>query len=104
MLRVAPGPLDVVLRYHKCDVLRRRGRIAEARGMVEEMIACCAVGGAWQIALAHDNLGDRDGAFEWLERAHVQMDEGIRNLKRARRFRGDPRTAVILRRMNLSAD
>jgi hypothetical protein len=80
------------------------GQQVEARKALDELIACCAHNGAWQIALAHASLGDRDRAFEWLDRARVQLDSGIRVLKRAQRFQGDRRTAAILRKMNLPVD
>jgi serine/threonine protein kinase len=79
-------------------------REAEARAALDELIACCSHNGAWQIALAYDNAKDRDKAFEWLERARSNMDGGIRNLKGSPRFKGDPRTAEILRKMNLPVD
>jgi hypothetical protein len=47
---------------------------------------------------------DRDRAFGWLDRARVQMDYGIRVLKRQQRFKGDSRTAAILEKMNLPVE
>ena len=104
VLRETVGPQDPVIHYARVQALRILGREAEARTALDELIACCSHNGAWQIALTYDNAGERDKAFEWLERARVNMDGGIRNLKGSRRFRGDPRTAEILRKMNLPAD
>ena len=50
--------------------------------------------------------GDKDGAFEWLERAYRQHDLRMRNVKvhhLLRPIRGDPRYAELLRRMKLPA-
>ena len=80
------------------------GQQAEAHQALDGLIACCSHNGAWQIAAAYDLLGDRDRAFEWLDRARVQMDTGVRFLRCARAYRGDPRTKAILKKMNLSAD
>jgi hypothetical protein len=77
---------------------------AEARREMDQLIACCSFTGAWQIAYTYEAAGDRDKAFEWLEHARVNLDGGIRFLKLARRYEGDPRTATILRKMNLPVD
>jgi len=50
--------------------------------------------------------GDKDGAFEWLERAYQQHDLRMRNVKvdyLLRSVRGDPRFAELLRKMKLPA-
>jgi TolB-like protein len=50
--------------------------------------------------------GDKDGAFEWLERAYRQHDLRMRNVKvhyLLRSVRGDPRYAELLRKMKLPA-
>ncbi len=97
-------PRDPYIHYERVKAFRLLGREAEARRALDEFIACCSVTHAWGIALAYDNAGERDKAFEWLERARVNMDGGIRNLKPSPRFRGDPRTAACLRKMNLPVD
>jgi len=80
------------------------GHQAEARKALDGLVACCSHNGAWQIALAYDALGDRNRAFDWYDRARVQMDSGIRVLKSVQRLQGDPRTAAILKKMNLPVD
>jgi TolB-like protein/Flp pilus assembly protein TadD len=95
---------DPIGRLSLIEAYRVLGQQAEARKALDELVACCAHNAAWQIALAHDSLGDRDRAFEWLDRARVQLDSGIRVLKRAQRFQGDRRTAAILKKMNLPVD
>jgi len=49
-------------------------------------------------------LGDTDQAFEWLEKAYEQRDDGLTRLKldpRYQNLRADPRYADLLRRINL---
>jgi tetratricopeptide (TPR) repeat protein len=104
VLREPVVPLDGHIHYQRVRALRVLGREAEARTAFDELVSCCTFSGAWQVALAYDNAGERDKAFEWLERARVNMDRGIRYLKLAPRFKGDPRTAAILRKMNLPVD
>jgi hypothetical protein len=51
--------------------------------------------------------GEKDHAFEWLERAHRQHDGGlvlIRSDPALLKLRGDPRYAAFLARMNLPMD
>jgi serine/threonine-protein kinase len=102
VLREPVEPLDAVIRGDRVLALRVLGREADARKALDELIACCSLTGAWQIAFVFEQAGDLARAFEWLERARVNLDGGIRNLKMSRRFRGDPRTAEILRKMNLT--
>jgi tetratricopeptide (TPR) repeat protein len=59
---------------------------------------------AIQIAMVHAWRGDRDRAFEWLDRAVAQRDGGIgliRNATTLRGLRGDPRYLALLRRLDL---
>jgi hypothetical protein len=77
----------------------------EAQEALDVLIAKCGAALAWQIAGHYCALGDRDRAFEWLERARVWMDQGLRNLKNEGQcFRGDTRYAAMLGKMNLSVD
>ena len=49
-------------------------------------------------------LGDNDQAFEWLEKAYAERDEGLTRLKvdpRYKSLRTDPRYADLLRRIKL---
>ena len=49
-------------------------------------------------------LGDKEQAFEWLEKAYQERDEGLTRLKldpRYQNLRSDPRYAGLLRRINL---
>jgi len=56
------------------------------------------------IAMVFLGLGDRDHAFEWLEKGYQLRDSGIVRLETAREFdplRSDPRFADLMRRVGL---
>jgi serine/threonine protein kinase/tetratricopeptide (TPR) repeat protein len=59
------------------------------------------------IALVFLGLGDRDHAFEWLEKGYELRDSGIVRLVAAREFdplRSDPRFADLMRRVGLPSE
>ena len=83
------------------------GRTAEAQRLINELIARHGHDGAFQIAEAYAWFGHLDKAFEWLDRAYVQRDGGLRAVKYSpllRGLRGDPRYAALLKKMNLPPD
>jgi hypothetical protein len=56
------------------------------------------------VAQVHAARGDRDRAFEWLERAYANKDGALRFLKYSwtlRPVKDDARYAALLRKMNL---
>lgn len=60
----------------------------------------------YSIALIYTALGDKDEAFQWLERANAQHDEDLFLLKvdpRLDSMRGDPRFASLLQRVGLGS-
>jgi serine/threonine-protein kinase len=62
---------------------------------------------AYRVAVVHAWRGERDSAFEWLERAYARHDLELRWLKIdtfLRKIRGDPRFDAFLRKMNLPVD
>ena len=83
------------------------GRTAEAHHLLDELIARHGHDGAFQIGEAYAWFGQLDKAFEWLDRAYVQRDAGLRGLKLSPTLRGlrnDPRYTVLLKKMNLPPD
>jgi len=61
----------------------------------------------YQVAQVYAWWGDRDRAFEELERGRATADSGMRYLKYdplLRKLRGDPRYAALLKEMNLPLD
>jgi hypothetical protein len=59
----------------------------------------------YQIAEAYAWRGDKDRAFEWLEKAHAQHDGGLAFVKVDPILRspgGDPRHTALLHKLNLA--
>jgi len=80
------------------------GHRPEAKAALGELIARHADSAAFQIAGAYACLGDTDQAFEWLERADLQRDPGLVEIKAEillRNIHGDPRWPALLQKMGL---
>jgi serine/threonine-protein kinase len=80
------------------------GHNAESQRALDEIVATRASALAYQIAEIHAWRGERDQAFEWLERAVRQHDGGLAGIKVSRSFaslRNDPRYQALLRELNL---
>ena len=59
----------------------------------------------FDIAMIHVGLGDRDAAFEWLNRAYEERSHELRDLRvdpRMDSLRGDPRFQDLLKRKGLA--
>ncbi len=83
------------------------GREAEASALAEEMIATSETRhvSSHDIAVIFAALGDKDRAFEWLEKACDQRAEHIPYLQvnpRLDRLRSDPRFHALLERLDLA--
>jgi TolB-like protein/DNA-binding winged helix-turn-helix (wHTH) protein/Flp pilus assembly protein TadD len=68
-----------------------------------KLIATGAADAAYQIAEVYAWRGEKDRAFEWLERAYRQQDGGLVDLKgdfQLELIRSDPRYAAMLRKLN----
>jgi serine/threonine-protein kinase len=95
------------------EVFRRTGvamaehTLGHAKGSqaaLDEVIAKHAKRGAYQIAEIYAWRGEKDKAFEWLERAYQQQDGGLSRVKGdalLKSLRNDPRFNALLRKMNL---
>ena len=82
------------------------GQRAQCDAALHELIDKCADDGALQIAEAFAYLGDRDRAFEWLERAYAQRDSGLAQMQSwplLRNLHRDPRWRSFLEKMGFSA-
>ena len=90
---------------HLGNAYARAGRVREARECIRELkefLAEEAVG-VYEIALVYAGLGEKDLAFEFLERAYDERDKGMLWLKvdpPLDPLRSDPRFQDLLRRMN----
>ena len=83
--------------------LRTRIAQLEARGEPEPNISpMTSLGG--QLAWLHARLGDKDGAFRWLDRLYADRDGNVVHIREEIGFdglRSDPRFADLLRRVGL---
>jgi Tfp pilus assembly protein PilF len=77
------------------------GRRAESNTALQELIAKYATDSAYQVAEVYGARGEADLAFDWLERAYVQRDPGLADMKtnpRLRSLHADPRWIAFLLR------
>ncbi|MEY2480742.1 MAG: hypothetical protein QOI04_1669 [Verrucomicrobiota bacterium] len=82
-------------------------KIPEADAALAQLIDGFAETAAYQIAEVYAYRGDRDKAFEWLERARRQRDPGLAGLRKdpfLPNLRADPRWSAFLRKMGLADD
>lgn len=82
------------------------GHERESQLLLDELIAKGSHNAAYQIAEVYAWRGDKERAFEWLERARAQRDGGLTSVKADPLFRGlqsDPRWGRLLRSVNLAA-
>src|SRR5207245_7465686 len=82
-------------------------RISESDAALAQLIKDAAETAADQIADVYAYRGDKDKAFEWLERARRQRDAGLPGLRADTllpNLHGDPRWDAFLRTMGLADD
>ncbi len=83
------------------------GNAAESRRALDALIPIWAHVGTYQIAEVHAWRGEKDQAFEWLERCYRDRDSGLllaRFDPLLRDLRGDGRYRDLMRRMKLPED
>jgi serine/threonine-protein kinase len=81
------------------------GRGAEAEAALSALTNKFASVDAYGIAAVHAYRGERDAAFQWLERAYEEHNAGMAGIKTDRLFiklHGDPRFPALLRRMKIT--
>ena len=82
-----------------------QNRVAESDAALAKLIKDNAETAAYQIAEVYAYRGDKDKAFEWLERARQQRDPGLPSLRKDPLFvnvHGDPRWNGFLHTMGLT--
>jgi adenylate cyclase len=82
-------------------------RVPESDAALNELIKNESELAAFQIAQAYAYRGDKDKAFEWLERARRQRDPGLGDLLKdplLENLHGDPRWNSFLHTMGLADD
>ncbi|NYF80242.1 TPR end-of-group domain-containing protein [Granulicella arctica] len=89
---------------HMGNAYARAGRVAEAHDMISKLQGHVEKDGVgrYEIALVYAGLGDKDGAFGWLEKAFAAHDKGLTYLKIdpcMDPLRSDPRFQDLVRRV-----
>jgi tetratricopeptide (TPR) repeat protein len=82
----------------------RHHEVASRRAL-EKLITTHAADAAYQIAEVYGWIGEKDKAFEWLERAYQQRESGIDQITFDLCFtslRSDPRYSAMLKRLGLT--
>jgi hypothetical protein len=82
-------------------------RVPESDAALTQLIKDAAETAADQIADVYAYRGDKDKAFEWLERARRQRDAGLPSLRvdpYLKNLHDDPRWNAFLRSMGLADD
>jgi len=82
-------------------------RIPESDAALAQLTETFADTAAFQIAEVHAYRGDKDRAFEWLERARRQRDGGLSGMRRdpfLANLHSDPRWNAFLHTMGLADD
>jgi TolB-like protein/DNA-binding winged helix-turn-helix (wHTH) protein/Flp pilus assembly protein TadD len=80
------------------------GDAKSSQQALDRVIATAAGDAAYQIAEVYAWRGEKEKAFEWLERAYRQQDGGLTAIKTdlvLRSLRTDPRYVAMLRKLNL---
>jgi len=80
------------------------GHAAQSRNALDTLVAKLSERWAYQIAEVYAWRGERDQAFDWLQRSYTQHDGGLIQIKYDRlltSLRSDARYAALLRQMNL---
>jgi len=80
------------------------GDAESSQQALDRVIATAAEDAAYQIAEIYAWRGQKDKAFEWLERAYRQRDGGLTAIKIdlvLASLRSDPRYVAMLRKLNL---
>jgi TolB-like protein/DNA-binding winged helix-turn-helix (wHTH) protein/tetratricopeptide (TPR) repeat protein len=80
------------------------GDTRSSQQALDRLIAAAAADAAYQIAQVYAWRGEKDKAFEWLERAYRQQDGGLTSIKTdllLASLRSDPRYPSMLRKLNL---
>lgn len=94
-------------RYSQILVLSASGRAEEAIGPLERMMVEDGSHAAYQIAEILAFRGDLDGAFDWLDKAYVQRDGGLKELLGnffLKNLHEDHRWSELLSRIGLPLD
>ena len=85
----------------------RMGHVREARAILQQLLSLAKhrYVSPEQVAMIYANLGEKDEAFAWLERASegrsAFLAVGVLTSPAYDPLRGDPRFGALLKKMNL---
>jgi TolB-like protein/Tfp pilus assembly protein PilF len=94
---------------HMGNAYARQGRLAEARAILPKLQAHIDKTGVgrYEMALVYAGLGDKDNAFQWLDRAYQARDKGLTYLKAdpcLDPLRSDPRFNTLIKRVGFPSE
>ena len=95
---------DVYRQAGEAKVEYSRGREKESQRVLDALIAKHGENSPYAIAGVYAWHGERDKAFEWLDRSYTRRDSDIAAIKRdplLTGLRSDPRYRALLKRLNL---
>jgi TolB-like protein/Tfp pilus assembly protein PilF len=97
------GPDDLGARAELAFGLARAGKKEQARAILNELLAAAKKQyvSAYSLAFVFTGLGEKDQAFQWLEKAREARDARLTNIRVHPAFdplRSDPRFDALLRR------
>jgi len=108
------NPKAALAEFQKANKARREagvamaehslGHVKESQRALDALVAGYASTNAYQVAEVYAWRGERDAAFDWLERAHAQHDGVLVQLKfdpLLTNLRADPRFAAMVNKMGL---
>ena len=102
--RLKQNPREAAALAHLGNTYARAGRVREARECLRQLKRSDDERvGTYGIAIIHAGLGEKDQAFEWLEKAYEARELGMIFLKvdpTLDPLRSDARFQDLLRRMN----
>jgi Tfp pilus assembly protein PilF len=95
-----------MVRLHAACTYARLGKTAKAREVLEQAKTAWEPDGrsSYWIAAVHTSLGEKDAAFEWLEKAFLERPPFLVWIKVHPLFEGlrdDPRFAALLKRIGI---
>jgi tetratricopeptide (TPR) repeat protein len=105
LAEAAREPNEIFRLWALAIIENTAGRRTESDTALQELIAKYETDCASQIGEVYGARGEADLAFDWLERAYVQRDPGLADMKTNRLLRSlhaDPRWDSFLRKMRLA--
>ncbi|MHB8727216.1 MAG: TPR end-of-group domain-containing protein [Casimicrobiaceae bacterium] len=104
LAEVLREPEEALRLWASAIIHHAAGRGDASEAALQALIAKYQAEGAYQVAMVYAARGEVDRAFDWLERAYVQRDSGLAEMKSEpflRSLHADPRWGTFVRKMGL---